>query len=117
MKKLMMLLLFAGLPASAQQAGNTLGYAEFNERLDRMCRQEYVTLEYGRACRTGGLLVFGAPPARDLADYLALVDQCLATYQDADADFGVSISSAELRAACQTGLAWARTVIYQPDRK
>lgn len=89
-------------------------FIAFNRALEKMCRHEFVTLEHGKACETGGIMAFGAPRSTALADYLALLDQCIATYQDARGDFSPTISAAELRAACQTGLVWARTLVAKP---
>ena len=114
MNKQMIPLIFAGLlaaPASAIQADD---FSTFNKQLEKMCHHEYATIEHGRACETGGIMAYGAPRSAALADYLALLDQCIATYQDARSDFGPAISAAELRAACQTGLVWTRTIIAKP---
>ncbi len=86
-------------------------FSAFNRSLEKMCRNEYVTLEHSKACQTGGIMAYGAPRSTALADYLVLLDQCIATYQDARSDFAPAISAAELRAACQTGLVWTRTKV------
>lgn len=108
-----MKILFAGFvailmafPVVAQQ--NAAGFEAFTDQLERMCNKEFVTLEQSRACKTGGMLVFGAPAADSMDAYLVLLDQCTATYQDAGSQFAPAIPFSELRAACQTGLIWAR---------
>ena len=101
------------LPTAAVQAD---GFSAFNRQLEKMCRHEFVTLERGKACETGGIMAYGAPRSTALPDYLALLDQCIATYQDARGDFSPTISAADLRAACQTGLVWARTKVKDPRR-
>lgn len=97
------------LPVAAQQ--NTTGFESFTDQLERMCNKEFVTLEQSRACKTGGMLVYGAPAADSMDAYLVLLDQCTATYQDAGSQFAPAIPFSELRAACQIGLIWARTAI------
>jgi len=109
MKIKMLALIFISLTAMPTHAVQADGFSDFNRALNKMCRHEYVTLEHGKACQTGGIMAYGAPRSTALPDYLALLDQCIATYQDARGDFAPSISAAELRAACQTGLVWART--------
>lgn len=111
--KIFIILFFAStLPVSAlQPAADQFG--NFSKHLERMCEHEFVTIEHAQACKTGGILVFGAPRSKAMADYLVLLDQCTATYQDAGAQFAPAITAAELRAACQTGLVWARTILQE----
>jgi len=114
MNKQMILLIIAGLLASLAPALHADDFSVFNKQLKKMCRFDYATLEQSKACETGGIMAYGAPRSTALADYLALLDQCIATYQDARSDFAPAISAAELRAACQTGLVWTRSVITKP---
>lgn len=114
MNKQMKLLICATFLASPAPEVLADDFNTFNKQLEKMCRHEYATVEHGRACQSGGIMAYGAPRSTALADYLALLDQCIATYQDARGDFSPSISAAELRAACQTGLVWARSVIAKP---
>jgi len=114
MNKQILALIFLSLLAAPTPAVLADDFNTFNSALDKMCRHEYVTLEHSKACQTGGIMAYGAPRSTALADYLALLDQCIATYQDARGDFSPTISAAELRAACQTGLVWARTLITKP---
>ncbi len=86
-------------------------FHDFTKELERTCNREFITIEHARACKTGGVLVFGAPRTESMEDYLVLLDQCTATYQDAGAQFAPAITAAELRAACQTGLVWARAFL------
>ncbi len=116
MNKQILALIFLSLLAIPTSALLADDFSAFNRSLEKMCHHEYVTLEHGKACQTGGIMAYGAPRSTALADYLALLDQCIATYQDARGDFSPTISAAELRAACQTGLVWARTVITKPER-
>lgn len=106
---LAIILLSATSPALSQPSADQ--FLGFSKDLERVCNREFVTLEQSRACKTGGLLVFGAPVSQLMADYLVLLDQCTATYQDAGAQFAPAIPAAELRAACQTGLVWARAAL------
>lgn len=106
-------LLIAISHANALQPARADQFAGFSRTLERMCDREFVTMEHARACKTGGILVFGAPQAEDMAGYLVLLDQCTATYQDAGAQFAPAITAAELRAACQTGLVWARAFLQE----
>ncbi len=114
MNKQMIPLIFAGLLASPVPALQADDFSTFNKQLEKMCRHEYVTAEHGKACQTGGIMAYGAPRSTALADYLALLDQCIATYQDARSDFAPAISATELRAACQIGLVWTRSIIAKP---
>lgn len=111
MKHLVGLILLIGTPATYAQPDQAARFVEFSNQLDRMCNNEFVTLEQARACKTGGTLAFGAPRTRAMSDYLVLLDQCTATYQDAGAQFAPAIPAAELRAACQTGLVWTRSFL------
>ena len=103
------ILALTSVQAAAQS--NEVSFREFNDQLERMCNKEFVTLEQANACKTGGLLVFGAPATDTMDAYLVLLDQCTATYQDAGSQFAPAIPFSELRAACQTGLVWARAGI------
>lgn len=114
MIKQMILLIFVSLLALPTMGAQADSFSAFNRDLKKMCHHEFVTLEHGKACETGGIMAYGAPRSTALSDYLALLDQCIATYQDARGDFSPTISAAELRAACQTGLVWTRTVIAAP---
>lgn len=110
--KYMILLAFAVLlPTAHAQPEKATRFFDFTKQLERTCNKEFVTLEQARACKTGGTLVFGAPQSNTMNDYLVLVDQCTVTYQDAGAQFAPAIPAAELRAACQTGLVWARVYL------
>ena len=110
MKAIIITIAMAFLSAPADAQMDDKSFHAFNDRLERMCTKEFVTLEQSRACKTGGLLMFGAPESDTMDAYLVLLDQCTATYQDAGAQFAPAIPAAELRAACQTGLVWTRTV-------
>ena len=100
-------------PAPVVQADD---FSQFSRQLDKMCRHEFATSEHGKACQTGGIMAYGAPRSTALRDYLDLLDQCIATYQDARGEFFPTISAAELRAACQTGLVWTRTLVTKPGK-
>lgn len=111
MKYLVGLILLIGTPVVTAQPEQASRFVEFSKQLERMCNNEFVTLEQARACKTGGTLAFGAPRTQAMNDYLVLLDQCTATYQDAGAQFAPAIPAAELRAACQTGLVWTRSFL------
>lgn len=105
--------LSALLTAPAAGLQDELGFEAFTDRLERMCNKEFVTLEHAGACKTGGMLFFGAPVTDTMDAYLVLLDQCTATYQDAGSQFAPAIPFSELRSACQTGLVWARTSVVR----
>lgn len=98
-------------PVTGQQSD--IDFEAFTDQLERMCNKEFVTLEQARACKTGGMLVYGAPTTETMDAYLVLLDQCTATYQDAGSQFAPAIPFSELRAACQTGLVWARAGLFR----
>lgn len=114
MKQLNAISLLLFCQAVAAQPDRAADFTAFTDSLERLCNKEYVTLEQARACKTGGTLAFGAPRSDSMTDYLVLLDQCAATYRDAGAQFAPAIPFSELRAACQTGVVWARTYLQNP---
>ena len=114
MKLFIALLIVAIAPVASAQQAEEIDFFAFSETLERVCNREFVTTEQARACKTGGTLVFGAPRTESMEDYLVLLDQCTATYQDAGGQFAPAIPFSELRAACQTGLVWARSYLRAP---
>ena len=104
-----MIAVMAPAVTAQQEKGND--FFAFSKTLERVCNREFVTVEQARACKTGGTLVFGAPRTESMEDYLVLLDQCTATYQDAGGQFAPAIPFSELRSACQTGLVWARSYL------
>ncbi len=111
MKVTIFVTILALLSSQATAQPNDISFRAFTDQLERMCNKEFVTLEQAKACKTGGMLVFGAPTTDTMDAYLVLLDQCTATYQDAGSQFAPAIPFSELRAACQTGLVWARAGI------
>ncbi len=111
MKLIMTIALALTAPAVIAQPVAKDPFFAFTDTLERVCNREFVTVEQARACKTGGTLVFGAPRTQAMEDYLVLLDQCTATYQDASSQFAPAIPFSELRAACQTGLVWARSYL------
>lgn len=111
MKVTLFATILALLSVQATAQSNDISFRDFSDQLERMCNKEFVTLEQANACKTGGMLVFGAPTTDTMDAYLVLLDQCTATYQDAGSQFAPAIPFSELRAACQTGLVWARAGI------
>lgn len=111
MKKQLMLFSFLSFLMFLATPTYAYDFTAFTRQLEKMCRHEFVTMEHDQACKTGGIMAYGAPRSTGLPDYLALLDQCIATYQDAQGNFSPSVSATELRAACQTGLVWARMEI------
>lgn len=116
MKKQMIRFTFLSLlmlPTTTTQADD---FGIFTDQLEKMCRHEFVTLEQAKACQTGGIMAYGAPHTTALPNYLALLDQCIVTYQDAQGNFSPTIPAADMRAACQTGLVWARIEIAKTTK-
>lgn len=117
MKLFIALLIAVAAPSATAQQQKEIDFFAFSETLERVCNREFVTVEQARACKTGGTLVFGAPRTDSMEDYLVLLDQCTATYQDAGGQFAPAIPFSELRAACQTGLVWARSYLAGPNSR